>query len=59
MKEAERVEREMKERYLSSLGQCAPGENVMLEMTVEEDEWATFWTIDEGMDDIGKMLKDV
>jgi hypothetical protein len=59
MKEAERMEREMKERYLSSLGQCAPGENVTLEMTNEEDEWATFWTIDEGMDDIGKMLKDV
>lgn len=59
MKEAERVEREMKEKYLSNLGQCAPGENVMLEMTGEEDEWATFWTIDEGMDDIGKMLKDV
>lgn len=58
MKEAERMEREMKESYLSSLGQCPPGENVM-SMTDEEDEWATFWTIDEGMDDIGKMLKDV
>ncbi|KAG1720303.1 calcium-activated chloride channel-domain-containing protein, partial [Suillus lakei] len=58
MKEAERVEREMKEKYLSSLGQYAPGENAMLDMTGEKDEWANFWTIDEGMDDIGKMLKD-
>jgi hypothetical protein len=59
MKEAERVEREMKEKYLNSLGHRAPGENVMLEMTGEKDEWVTFWAIDEGMDDIGKMLKDV
>ncbi|KAG2153495.1 calcium-activated chloride channel-domain-containing protein [Suillus bovinus] len=59
MKEAERVEREMKEKYLSSLGQCTPSENMISEVTGEKDEWATFWTIDEGMDDIGKMLKDV
>ncbi|KAG2126233.1 calcium-activated chloride channel-domain-containing protein [Suillus clintonianus] len=58
MKEAEHVEREMKEKYLSSLGQCVPGENVILEMSDEKDEWANFWTIDEGMDDIGKMVKD-
>jgi len=60
MKEAERVEREMKEKYLSSFGQYAPGEDVMLEreMTSEKDEWASFWTMDEGMDDIGKMIKD-
>ncbi|KAG2111424.1 calcium-activated chloride channel-domain-containing protein [Suillus cothurnatus] len=55
-KEAERVEREMKDKYLSSLGQRAPGENGMLETT---SEWATFWATDEGMDDIGKMLKDL
>ncbi|KAG1817721.1 calcium-activated chloride channel-domain-containing protein [Suillus subaureus] len=54
-KEAERVEREMKDKYLSSLGQCAPGENGVLETT---GEWATFWATDEGMDDIKKMLKD-
>ncbi|KAG2065926.1 DUF590-domain-containing protein [Suillus decipiens] len=55
-KEAERVEREMKDQYLSSLGPCTPGENVTFEMT---GEWATFWTTDEGMDDIRLMLKDV
>ncbi|KAG2053751.1 DUF590-domain-containing protein [Suillus hirtellus] len=59
MKEAEHVEREMKEKYLSSLGQCTPDEDVMLEVTDEKDEWATFWIIDEGKDDIGKMLKDL
>ncbi|KAG0697096.1 calcium-activated chloride channel-domain-containing protein [Suillus ampliporus] len=60
MKEAERAEQEMKEKYLTSLGQCAPGENVTLEreMTDEKDEWASFWTLDEGMADIEKMVKD-
>lgn len=55
MKEAHHVEREMKEKFLNNLGQCSP----LVEMTGEKDEWAVFWAIDEGMDDIRKMLKDV
>jgi anoctamin-10 len=60
MKEAERTEREVKEKYLSSLGQVAPGDNVKLEYetTNEKDDWANFWATDEGMNDIGKMVKD-
>jgi hypothetical protein len=50
----------VKEKYLSGLGKRAPGDNVILEreMTSEKDEWASFWTMDEGMSDIAKMVKD-
>jgi hypothetical protein len=59
-KEVHHAEREVKEKYLSGLGKRAPGDNVILEreMTSEKDEWASFWTMDEGMSDIAKMVKD-
>jgi len=56
--EGERAEREVKEKYLSSLGQCPPDDKLKCETTSEKDEWASFWATDEGMDDIGKMVKD-
>jgi len=59
-KEVQHAEREVKEKYLSGLGKRAPGDNVMLEreVTSEKDEWVSFWTMDEGMSDIAKMVKD-
>ncbi|KAF8835484.1 DUF590-domain-containing protein [Paxillus ammoniavirescens] len=58
MKEAERVEREIKEKYLE---QCSMGtarsETIKRDSVI--DDWASFWAIDEGLDEIQKTVKDV
>lgn len=61
MKEAERVERQIKEKYLA---QCPttplqspldPQQPVGME---DEDDWASFWATDEGLEEIRKSDKD-
>ena len=61
MKEAERVEREIKEKYLA---QCpttplqSPLDSQQSAGVEEEDEWASFWATDEGLEEIRKSDKD-
>ncbi|EGO01436.1 hypothetical protein SERLA73DRAFT_166001 [Serpula lacrymans var. lacrymans S7.3] len=59
MKEAERVEKEVKERYLGSLERAVSTESSKIEPPApEKDEWATFWAVDEGLEEIQKAVKD-
>lgn len=61
MKEAERVEREIKERYLA---QCPPSplqgqfESQHSAGAPDKDDWACFWATDEGLEEIQKSDKD-
>ncbi|KIJ58790.1 hypothetical protein HYDPIDRAFT_33800 [Hydnomerulius pinastri MD-312] len=61
MKEAERVEREIKERYLEQCSTgAAEGEAVKREPVVQDkDDWSSFWAVDEGLEEIQKTVKDV
>ncbi|KAH7916667.1 calcium-activated chloride channel-domain-containing protein [Hygrophoropsis aurantiaca] len=61
MKEAERVEREVKEKYLSNLGECPANEDVTSKSELQAnkpDDWSTFWEVDEGLEEIQKSIKD-
>ncbi|KAI6155945.1 calcium-activated chloride channel-domain-containing protein [Pisolithus tinctorius] len=59
-KEAERVNREMKEKYLK---QCTSLTGETKPVSVEasagvRDEWEGFWAVDEGVEEIQKLVKD-
>lgn len=58
MKEADRVEREIKERYLA---QCptTPLQSPQQPVSVQDEHaWASFWATDEGLEEIRKSDKD-
>ncbi|KIJ59796.1 hypothetical protein HYDPIDRAFT_118162 [Hydnomerulius pinastri MD-312] len=61
MKEAEQVEREIKEKYLEQCSTgAAEGEAVKREPVIQDKEdWSSFWTVDEGLEEIQKSVKDV
>ncbi|KAF9224572.1 DUF590-domain-containing protein [Gyrodon lividus] len=61
MKEAERVERDIKEKYLEQCSTgAASGEAIAREsIDRDEDHWASFWANDEGLEEIQKTIKDV
>ncbi|KAH7921987.1 DUF590-domain-containing protein [Leucogyrophana mollusca] len=61
MKEAERVEREVKEKYLTNLGECSVAEDDIAKPDVQTskvDDWTGFWAVDEGLEEIQKVVKD-
>lgn len=61
MKEAERVEREIKEKYLAQClttplrGQLDSQSSIAAQ---DKDNWASFWATDEGLEEIRKSEKD-
>ncbi|KAF8120707.1 calcium-activated chloride channel-domain-containing protein [Boletus edulis] len=61
MKEADRVEREIKEKYLA---QCpttllqGPLDTQQPVAVADDDDWASFWATDEGLEEIRKSDKD-
>lgn len=59
MKESDRVEREIKEKYLA---QCPAtplqSERDSQEPIEDKDNWASFWAADEGLEEIRKLDKD-
>ncbi|KAG6336075.1 hypothetical protein ID866_3022 [Astraeus odoratus] len=60
-KEAERVEREMKEQYLKQCTSPAAEnqERALVDPAVGDgDDWEAFWTADEGLEEIQKLVKD-
>ena len=59
-KEADRVEREMKEKYLgqvTSLNSCARV-SAAEPIVHDSEEWGAFWGSDEGLDEIQRLVKD-
>lgn len=58
-KEAERVEREMKEKYLAQVGSLTEGAKASTADAVyDSGEWESFWASDEGLDEIQRLVKD-
>jgi anoctamin-10 len=60
MKEADRVEREIKEKYLAQCPTTPLRSQVDSQQSVgvEDEDWATFWATDEGLEEIRKSDKD-
>jgi len=59
-KEAERVEREMKEQYLGQVASPTSDAKVSVAESFvhDSDEWEAFWASDEGLDEIQRLVKD-
>ncbi|KAF9236909.1 calcium-activated chloride channel-domain-containing protein [Melanogaster broomeanus] len=60
MKEAERVEREVKEKYLEQCSVAAAQSEAIRPASIiqDKDDWASFWAVDEGLEEIQKTIKD-
>ena len=61
MKEADRVEREIKEKYLAQCPTAPLQSQLDSQQSVgveDEGDWATFWATDEGLEEIRKSDKD-
>lgn len=60
-KEAERVDKEMKEKYLKQCTSLTAGpKSVTVDTTPRDgDEWGAFWAVDEGVEEIQRLVKDV